>query len=164
MNKITHLILIVALFTLSLSAEAQEDTGGFFTPGTHFDMTVVMAEPVFWVNKANEANAYFETKDGITILTMQANRKQETGKLPKISRVSFSDYGFMLHGENSSYFFGLGNKESDQYLKILKYAETGEVKTFEGYGIAKHYWPKDKALALDKLKEANSVYDVIGNN
>ncbi len=120
MNKITHFIFIVVLLTLCFAATAQEDKDGLFTPGTHFDMTVVMAEPVFWVNAANEANAYFETKGGITILTMQANKKPETGKLPKISRVSFSDYGFMLHGENSSYFFGLGNKESDQYLEILK--------------------------------------------
>ncbi|MCW4467890.1 hypothetical protein OGH69_02845 [Flavobacterium sp. MFBS3-15] len=162
MKIITRLLLAAALLTLSLPAMAQEYEGGLFTPGTNFEMTVVATEPVFWVNAANEANAYFETKEGITIMTMQANKKPDTGKLPKISRVSFSDYGFMLHGEDSSYFFGLGNKESEQYLKILKYAATGEIKTFEGYGIAKHYWPKDKAPALDKLKAAKSVYDVLG--
>lgn len=160
--KIISRFALAALLLLSLPAMAQEDEGGLFTPGTNFEMTVIATEPVFWVNDANEANAYFETKDGITILTMQANKKPDTGKLPKISRVSFSEYGFMLYGENNSYFFGLGNKESEQYLKILKYAATGEVKTFEGYGIAKHYWPKGEAPALDKLKAARSLYDVFG--
>jgi len=160
MKILTSFAIITELLLLSLPAMAQQDKAGVFTPGTSFEMTVIAIESVFWVNATNEANAYFEHKDGITVLTMQANKKPETGKLPKISRVSFSDHGFMLHGEKISYFFGSGNKESEQYLKILKYAATGEVKTFEGYGIARHYWPKGKAPALEKLKEAKSIYDV----
>lgn len=162
MKIINHFLLAFAFSALPLCAASQEHEGGIFTPGTNFEMTAIAVEPVFWVNEANEANAYFETKDGITILTMQANKKPQTGKLPKISRVSFSDYGFMLHGENSSYFFGLGNKESGQFLQILKYALSGELKTFEGYGIARHYWPKDKAPQIVGLMKAKSVYDIIG--
>ncbi|MGQ2984248.1 hypothetical protein [Flavobacterium sp.] len=160
MKIVSHFAVIAALFMFSFTTTAQEDEGGLFTPGTNFEMTAVKTNPVFWVNKTNEANVYFEMKDSIILLTMQSHKDPGIRNITNADLVYFSDHGFMLHSEDSSYFFGLGNKGSGQYLKILKYAETGEIKSFEGYGIAKHYWPKDKAPSVEVLKAAKSIYDV----
>ncbi|WP_294820474.1 hypothetical protein [uncultured Flavobacterium sp.] len=162
MKIITRFSLIASLIMLSLPAMAQEDEGSLFTPGTNFEMTAVKANPTYWVNKANEANVYFETKDGITLLTMQSDKKPGISEIANTSLVYFSDHGFMLQGDKDAYFFGLGTKESSQYLQILKYSVTGEIKMYEGYGIAKHQWPKDKAPSLAVFKAAKSIYDVVG--
>lgn len=157
------LLLTVALLIPVLS-NAQEKPGErLFQPGTSYDMMVMNVEPVCWVNEANEVNAYIINKDGVEMITLQSKDKLNVGELPKINRVSYSSHGFMLHGENGTgYFFGLGELESKQVLDIMKNTVKGEVKTFDGYGVARHIWPAAKAPKLKELQAANSIYDVLG--
>ena len=163
MKTITSIkILLTVALLIPILSSAQQGTG-LYTQGNSTNIRVMNVEPVCWVNEANGVNAYIINKDGVEIITLQSKGKLNVGKLPKINRVSYSSHGFMLHGENGTgYFFGLGELESKQMLDIMKNTVKGEVKTFDGYGVARHIWPAAKAPKLEELQAANSIYDVLG--
>lgn len=157
------LLLTVALLIPVLSLAQIEHGTGLFTPGTSFEMQMINGEPICWINKANEVNAYINDAEGVNLITLQSNDKPDIGELPKINKVTYSSYGFMLHNDGgTSYYFGVPTAESGQMLEIMKYTVKGEVKTFNGYGVAKHFWPAGKAPDLKELQAANSIYDVLG--
>lgn len=161
--KIKALRTLITLFTLAPAfANAQIEPGtGLFKPGTTFEMTTVNAEPVFWVNAANEVNVYFVANGNATLLTLLDTTAPAFGELPTISRVSYSDHGFLLHGEKDGYFFGTGTTESEQYKRMMKFSVKGVIKSYDGNGVARHWWPTAAAPSLADLKAAKSVYDVL---
>ena len=163
MKTITSIkTLLAAALLIPVLSSAQQGTG-LYTPGNSTNIRVMNVEPVCWVNAANEVNAYITNKNEVELITLQSNDKLNVGKLPKINRVSYSSHGFMLHGENGTcYFFGMDELESEQVLDIMKNTVKGEVKTFDGYGVARHFWPADKAPKLEELQAANSIYGVLG--
>ena len=151
--------LLIPVFSI---AQVEHGTG-LFTPGTSFEMQMINGEPTCWVNAANEVNAYINDAEGVKLITLQSNDRPDIGELPKMNRVTYSSHGFMLHSENgTNYFFGLDELESKQVLDIMKYTVKGDVKTFNGYGVAQHSWPAGKAPDLKELQAANSIYDVLG--
>ena len=156
--------LLAAALLIPVFSNAQEKPSeGLFQPGTSYDIMVMNAEPVCWVNGANEVNAYITGKDGVQMITLQSKDKPDVGEFPKINRVSYSSHGFMLHGENgTNYFFGMDELESKQVLDIMKHTAKGDVKIFNGFGVVRHFWPADKAPDLKELQVANSIYDVLG--
>ena len=154
--------LFTALLLLSISASAQNRDSGLYVPSNSFDVRFMNVEPVCWVNEANELNAYIQGEDNAEIITMIGREGAEMPVLPKIIRVSYATSGFMLHGEDgTNYFFGLDKEESGQVLQIMKYGTTGDVKTYNGIGIARHHWLEPKGPELEELRAAKSIYDVL---
>lgn len=156
--------LLAAIALLPLSTFAQSNDSGLFVPRTSLEMRVMNVEPVCWVNEANELNAYIQSEDRAAILTMIGEQGTEMPVLPKIVRVSYSTSGFMLNGEDGTcYFFGVKDKEeSKKTYDIMKYAATGEIKTYGGIAIAIHQWLEPKGPELEDLRAAKSIYDVLG--
>lgn len=96
------------------------------------------------------------------LITLQSKEKSDVGDLSGIHSLNYTNYGFMLYGNGINYFFGIDKPESKQVLDIMKRTAKGGIKAFNGYGVAKHFWPAAKAPKLEELQAANSIYDVLG--
>jgi len=157
---------LIAAFTLCLftvtASFAQTDSSDYpFTPGTDIRMTVTVAEPVCWVNAANEFNVYLKDKEGGTLLTLLNENAPKLGTLPKFYAVTMTDYSFILSTEDKQdYYFAIQSPEEKQVLQILKYTHPTFKAAYYGTGFSKHVLGKRK-ITLEQLKTAKSVYDVL---
>lgn len=133
---------------------------GIYALGTEHSYKFLKAEPVYWVNRANEFNVYVDSKSQL-LLTLKDNTCPDLKELPLFERVFVSDYSFMLCTEDKKgYYFTTKGYEQNQTLDLVKNFGYEIVNVFYGSDFTEQ---KVNNISLEKLKVAKSIHDVIGN-